>query len=240
MYTVFGFLNDFYLKRLLFDNTVLKVFICIHTSRGMEIIILSMTVSLFLILNPFASLPMFISVTRGCDEKTVRSYANNAILVAAALLIIFILIGEEFMGLLGVTMDTFRVAGGIIFLMMAIELVFGLKLSKDGGSKGAPWAIIASPVLTGPGVITASIIFSSEHGLHLAIIASVIALFMTWLILRFSSRILQAVGEQAIGICTKIFGLFVAAMGVQSIFYGSLHWFEINFDTILSSVIAIL
>lgn len=206
----------------------------------MEIIILSMTVSLFLILNPFASLPMFISVTQGCDEKTIRSYANNAIFVAALLLLVFLFIGEDLMSLLGVTMDTFRVAGGIIFFLMAIELVFGLKLSKQAGAKGAPWAIIASPVLTGPGVITASILLSSQHGLLLAAIASIIALFLTWLILRFSSAILRVVGEQAIGICTKIFGLFVAAMGVQSIFSGTLHWFEINIEPMTSIILSLL
>ena len=197
-------------------------------------IIVSMTISLFLILDPFASLPMFISVTQGLDEKTVRTYANNSVLVAAILLLIFLFFGETLMGLFGVTMDTFRVAGGIIFLMMAIELVFGLKLTKQDGSKGAAWAVIASPVLTGPGVITAAIIFSSENGLLPAMIAGIVALLITWVILRASTRIMRVVGEQAMSICTKIIGLFIAAMGVQSIFTGTLNWFEINFNTVSS------
>ena len=141
------------------------------------------------------------------------------------------------MGLFGVTMDTFRVAGGIIFLMMAIELVFGLKLTKQDGSKGAAWAVIASPVLTGPGVITAAILFSSENGLLPAMIAGIVALLITWIILRSSTRIMRMVGEQAMGICTKIIGLFIAAMGVQSIFTGTLHWFEINFDAVASIMV---
>ena len=197
-------------------------------------IIVSMTISLFLILDPFASLPMFISVTQGLDEKTVRTYANNSVLVAAILLLIFLVFGETLMGLFGVTMDTFRVAGGIIFLMMAIELVFGLKLTKQDGSKGAAWAVIASPVLTGPGVITAAIIFSSENGLLPAMIAGIVALLITWVILRASTRIMRVVDEQAMSICTKIIGLFIAAMGVQSIFTGTLNWFEINFNTVSS------
>lgn len=203
-------------------------------------IIVSMTISLFLILDPFASLPMFISVTDGLDEKTIRSYANYSVLVAAILLLVFLFFGEDLMGLFGVTMDTFRVAGGIIFLMMAIELVFGMKLTKQGSSKGAAWAIIASPVLTGPGVITAAIIFSSENGLIPAVIASVVALLITWVILRMSSRIMHVVGEQAMGICTKIIGLFIAAMGVQSIFTGTLNWFQANIDTVANAVMMVL
>ena len=203
-------------------------------------IIVSMTISLFLILDPFASLPMFINVTEGLDDRTMRTYANNSVLVAAILLLVFLLFGETLMGLFGVTMDTFRVAGGIIFLMMAIELVFGLKLSKQDGSKGAAWAVIASPVLTGPGVITAAIIFSSENGMLPATIASITALLLTWVILRMSGRIMHVVGEQAIAICTKIIGLFIAAMGVQSIFTGTLNWFELNLDSVANAVMMLV
>ena len=73
-------------------------------------VILSMVISLFLILDPFASLPMFLSITKDLDEKTVRSYANKAVLVATVLLIVFIFFGQDIMGLFGVTMDSFRVA----------------------------------------------------------------------------------------------------------------------------------
>lgn len=203
-------------------------------------IILSMTISLFLILDPFASLPMFISVTEGLDEKTIRTYANYSVLVATILLLVFLFFGEDLMGLFGVTMDTFRVAGGIIFLMMAIELVFGLKMASHSSSKGAAWAVIASPVLTGPGVITAAIIFSSENGLMSTMIASAIALALTWVILRLSTRIMHVVGEQAMGICTKIIGLFIAAIGVQSIFTGTLNWFEANMGVVTSMVAMVL
>ena len=214
---------------------------CIYAYQNWHVmdlgIIVSMTVSLFLILDPFASLPMFISVTQGLDEKTIRTYANNSVLVAAILLVIFLFFGEDIMGLFGVTMDTFRVAGGIIFLMMAIELVFGFKLSHSEGEKGAAWAVIASPVLTGPGVITAAVLLSTENGLIPVLIASIIALTMTWVILRMSSKIMRAVGEQALSIFTKVIGLFIASMGVQSIFAGSLGWFQANMN-VVSQVIS--
>ena len=153
------------------------------------------------------------------------------------LLIVFIFFGQDIMGLFGVTMDSFRVAGGIIFLMMAIELVFGFKLSHSEGEKGAAWAVIASPVLTGPGVITAAVLLSTENGLIPVLIASIIALTMTWIILRMSSRIMHAVGEQALSIFPQVIGLFIASMGVQSIFAGSLGWFQANMN-VVSQVIS--
>lgn len=186
----------------------------------------SLTVSLFFILNPFASLPLFISVTRGLDVKVRNSYANKAVLVAAVLLLVFVFVGNDLMGIFGVTMDSFRVAGGIVLLMMAIELVFGLKLAQMDDRDGASWAIIASPVLTGPGMITAAVLFANQYGLVTVIIASILALFLTWMILRLSDRILHIVGEQAIGMVTKIIGLLIAAMGIENMFSGSLGWFE--------------
>ena len=194
-----------------------------------------MTVSLFFILNPFASLPLFISVTRGLDVKVRNSYANKAVLVAAVLLLVFVFVGNDLMGIFGVTMDSFRVAGGIVLLMMAIELVFGLKLAQMDDRDGASWAIIASPVLTGPGMITAAVLFANQYGLVTVIIASILALFLTWMILRLSDRILHIVGEQAIGMVTKVIGLLIAAMGIENMFSGSLGWFEAH--TVVASAI---
>ena len=197
-------------------------------------IILSLTVSLFFILDPFASLPMFINITKDLDERTMKSYANKAIVVAAILLYAFMFIGNDLMDIFGVSMDSFRVAGGIIFLMMAIELVFGLNLSKMDDEKGAKWAIIASPILTGPGVITTAILFSDQQGILTVMIAGTIALLLTWVILRCSPIIMKYVGEQALGIVTKIIGLFIAAMGVESIFSGSLGWFQSNIADLIT------
>ena len=197
-------------------------------------IVLSLTVSLFFILDPFASLPMFINITKGLEEREVKAYADKATLVAAILLFVFMFIGEDLMGIFGVTMDSFRVAGGIIFLMMAIELVFGLSLSKMDDEKGAKWAIIASPILTGPGVITTAILFSSHYGYLTVMVAGALALIITWAILRNSSIIMRYVGEQALGIMTKIIGLFIAAMGVESIFAGSLGWFQTNMSDVIA------
>ena len=203
--------------------------------------IVTLSISLFLILDPFASVPMFISVTKGLDSSTVKSYANKAIVVAAVLLLIFVFIGSSLMDIFGVSMDSFRVAGGIIFLMMAVELVFGLKLSNTDDEKGAKWAIIASPVLTGPGVITTAILMSSTYGTIPVIVSSVIALAVTWIILRNSDFVIRHVGEQALGIITRIIGLFIAAMGIESIFSGSLDWFTShNVTEIVCSLIAVI
>lgn len=103
--------------------------------------LLTVAVSLFFILDPFASLPVFMSVTKGLDGDTVRSYADRAALVAAVLLVVFIFAGPYLMDVFGITMDSFRVAGGIMLLLMAVDLVFDLSQSKksESGARGSSW-----------------------------------------------------------------------------------------------------
>lgn len=185
----------------------------------------TVAVSLFIILDPFASLPVFLSVTKDSDEKVRRSYADKAVLVSAILLIVFTIAGPSLMDLFGVTMDSFRVAGGIMLFLMAVQLVFDLN-PEGGDEKGAPWVIVACPILTGPGSITQAIIFSDDYGVATVIVAAVMALAATWVLLRLSGPIMRMVGDQTVGVFSRIIGLMVGAMGVEYIFQGSFAWYS--------------
>lgn len=189
--------------------------------------VVTMAVSFVMIMDPFASLPMFISVTRGLDEATVRSYSNKAVFVAAVLLFAFVLAGGTLMSLFGITMESFQIAGGLVLLMMAVEMVFGLKLGNSKGESDAPWVIIATPMLSGPGIITAAIIFSNEAGIAEAIIASVIALAVNWILLRCSTAIMKVVGERTLDILSRIVGLMIAALGVEYVLGGTVDWLSV-------------
>lgn len=199
-------------------------------------IVLMLSVSLFFILDPFASIPAFISVTKNLDKKIISSYANKAVLVAAILLFVFMFLGDDLMRIFGITIDSFRAAGGLILTLMGLDIVFSLKLTSRGAESGAAWVIIATPILTGPGVITASILFSTQFGIPAVMAAGLIALFSTWVILRLSGFILEKVGSQVIDVISKVIGLFIAAMGVEYMFRGATDWVL----TYLNSMISII
>jgi len=188
-------------------------------------IVATLTLSLFLIYNPFASLPIFMSVSKGMDTNVVKSYANKAIVVAGLLLAIFVIIGPMLMELFNVTMNGFRVAGGLILLLMSVEIIFGMNIWK-GGANDAAWVIVATPILTGPGVITTAVLFSDQYGMLPVLLAGVISLAITWLLLRNSAQIMKFAGNQSINIMSKIVGLLIAAMAIEYIFSGSVGWFE--------------
>ena len=184
----------------------------------------SVTLSIFLVMNPFSSIPTFLSITNGVDGDTMRRYANRAVVVAGVLLFVFVFIGSPLMSIFGVTMESFRVAGGIILIMMGAELVFGLKLNKVENEEDAPWIIVATPIMTGPGVITAAILFTQGYGYALVVLAGVIALAATWALLRIAPSIVKVVGINALNITSKIVGLLLTALGVEYMLQGANEW----------------
>jgi multiple antibiotic resistance protein len=194
------------------------------------------TALLFFIFDPFASLPIFISMTKSLDDKQKTQAANNAIIVAAVLFFIFTLIGTNLLSLFGVSVDSFRVAGGIVLILMAVEIIFGLNLTKQGENNVA-WVIIATPILTGPGVITTAILLTASVGLVTTLFAGVISLAITWGLLRNSVYIVRRVGNNIIEIFSKIIGLLIAAMAVEYILRGVSDWISANMhDVIFTSL----
>ena len=191
----------------------------------------SVTLSIFLVMNPFSSIPTFLSITKGVDKDTMRGYANRAVVVAGILLFVFIFIGSPLMSVFGVTMESFRVAGGVILVLMGAELVFSLRLNKSADEKDAPWIIVATPIMTGPGVITAAILFTQGYGYALVVVAGVLALAVTWALLRMSPSIVRLVGVNALNITSKIVGLLLAALGVEYMFQGANQWVAMYWGT---------
>jgi multiple antibiotic resistance protein len=180
-------------------------------------------VLLFFIFDPFASLPIFIALTKGqTDQERMRS-ANNAIITSAILFVVFALVGTLLLDLFSVSVDGFRIAGGIVLLLMAVEIIFGLSFSK-GGEKDVAWVIIATPILTGPGVITTAILLVSKFDVVTTLLAGAFALIVTWLLLHNSVYIVRKIGNNAIDVFSRIIGLLLAAVAVEYILTGAIDY----------------
>lgn len=189
---------------------------------GFEELIYATTL-LFFIFDPFATVPMFITLTRDQTPKEQMVSANKAVLVAGILFVIFALIGAELLALFSISVDAFRIAGGIVLLLMAMEIIFSLQMSKKEETSVA-WVIIATPLLSGPGVITTAILLVHLYGHFTVLIAGVISLAITWGIMRNSLLISQKVGNNAIDVFSKIIGMLLAAIAVEFIMRGSVDF----------------
>ncbi|MDD1771484.1 MAG: MarC family protein [Methanomassiliicoccales archaeon] len=181
------------------------------------------TTLLFFIFDPFATVPMFITLTRGQTEKEQAASANKSVFVAGILFVVFALIGIQILDLFSISTNAFRIAGGIVLLMMSMEIIFSLHLSKSEDTNVA-WVIIATPLLSGPGVITTAILLVHVYGYVTVLIAGAISLALTWFIMRNSLLISKKVGNNAIEIFSKIIGLLLAAVSVEFIMQGSVDF----------------
>jgi multiple antibiotic resistance protein len=182
---------------------------------------------LFFIFDPFASVPVFIAMTKGYSEEALVSCANRAVAVAAILFVIFVLIGGQLLSLFGITTDGFRVAGGLVLLLMSMEIIFGLSLIRSGDQNVA-WVIIATPILTGPGVIATAIVLTTQSDPLTVLLAGSFSLIITWFLMRNAHRVTKVVGNQVIDIFSKVVGLLIAAMAIEYIFKGATGWLAAN------------
>ncbi|HUV24080.1 MAG TPA: MarC family protein, partial [Methanomassiliicoccales archaeon] len=165
--------------------------------------------------------------TKGLDEDVKVKSANKAILVSIILFVIFVLIGNNLLQIFDISISAFKLAGGIILFLLALEIIFGLQLGGQG-EKNVAWVVIASPLLTGPGVMTTAIVLAGQHGYLLTILAGLPVLLFTWFLLRKASLIVRLLGNNVIDITSRIIGLLVAAMGAEFVLSGVMEYAKTN------------
>ncbi len=182
-------------------------------------------VSIFIIMDPFASLPPFLAFMRRCKDADIKDTANKAILIAAALAVIFIFSGVEILKILSITLSDFKIAGGIVLVLLGLESVLNFSFSNhknEGGGLDSVAVLIATPLLTGPGLITTLVVLVDDFGLAPVLIALTLALLLSWLILRNAISLKNVLGERFILILCKVIALLLIALGVSYIKSGIL------------------
>lgn len=121
-------------------------------------------ITLFVIMDPFASLPAFIALTKGFNDSQRMKSANKAVLIAGILALIFLFAGTALLDVLGISLGSFRVAGGILLALLGLETVLGFSFNHHEKKRdlNAVAVLIATPLLTGPGLLSSLILLSSN------------------------------------------------------------------------------
>ena len=188
--------------------------------------VLEAFITLFVIMDPIGNLPLIINLTKGMPLKEVKKNIDRAIFVAAVLLFVFLFLGLRIFDFFGINLDSFQIAGGIILLIIGIMYVFGSSL-KYVKHHGADLSVpIGTPLLTGPGVITTTVILVKENGTLVTVIAAFLTLLATWLILINSSKLYKILGEHWTNVISRIMGIVLAAIAVKFITNGILNIME--------------
>ena len=185
--------------------------------------------ALLAVIDPLAILPIFIAVTMNQTESQRRKTARLSTIYAFLLLTLFILMGHVILVLFSITIDAFKVAGGILLMLIGLEMVHSrMSMVAHPNVKEYAEAVkaedvalmpLAMPMLSGPGAITTAMTVVGEGfsplkiGLTLLVAAAV--LFISYLLLISAEKVQRKIGSNGIGILTRLMGLLLIAYAVQ-------------------------
>jgi len=199
-------------------------------------------VMLIVVINPVAVAPVFVGVTRGMGSAERRSVLNRAVLVAFCVALFFLLAGRMMLSYLGVTMHAFAVSGGVLLFLIALPMLFGQRSplqspgstasgQHPGGGEDVAIFPMAIPMLAGPGTIATVLVLATQAGRdvrRLLVLAAVLACIyvISWPILHASDRVITRIGDDKVGIITRVLGIILAALAVQYVFNGITGYYD--------------
>lgn len=187
--------------------------------------------SFFTLINPLGTMPIFMTMTSELDSKHRKATAKKATLVAFVTIVIFAFSGQLMFNFFGISVNSFRVVGGVIFFIMGMDMLqarLGQVKIKESEVKSYVSDIsitpLAIPMICGPGAITNAIVLmddASTINLKIALFSAIIVvMFITYLILYSSSRIIKLIGQTGNNVMMRLMGLIVMVIAVEFFFAG--------------------
>jgi len=174
-------------------------------------------IPIFVAVDAIGLLPIFVSLTDGIDRPTKNKIIAQSILTAAILAVVFIISGRAIFKFLGITIEDFMIAGGVILFCIAIlDLVTHNKVERRSALELAA-VPIGTPLMVGPAVLTTSLITIDQHGIPLTIFAVLLNIIIAGLTFFFSDRLIRVLGKAGANALSKIFSLFLAAIAIMMI-----------------------
>lgn len=199
---------------------------------------IKMAIGLLAIVDPLGALPVFLAATAGQSLTQQRRTARIAALTAALTLLAAMLVGEWVLIAFGISLPAFRVSGGILFLMMAMSLLYARSSRASHSPEEDREAIdresvavvpLGIPLLAGPGGIAMVIVHAHRHNgaLHRPVLAVCIVavIALTWLVLEMAPLLARWLGRTGIKIVTRLMGLLLAAIAIEFIARGAIQLF---------------
>src|SRR5215213_10153709 len=174
-------------------------------------------VTLFVIMDPVGTIPIFLSLTRGRSRATVKRAAWQAVTVSFAVIVAFAFFGQRILDYLGISLPALQCAGGLLLLLVALELLTGKEETPTAGSDVN--VALVPLLLAGPGAIVATMVFSQQVDRVAEFVAVGLGVVLVhvalWLAMRFSMPILRLLREGGVVLVSRIAGLLLSAIAVQ-------------------------
>ncbi|MCA3448367.1 MAG: MarC family protein [Rhodobacter sp.] len=187
-------------------------------------------VTLFVVIDPLGLIPLFIALTRGMAPDHRRAVGLRACGIAAILLTLFGLFGQKLLDFVGISMPAFRIAGGILLFLTALDMLFERRTQRREGqmpdADHDPSVFpLAMPLIAGPGALAAMILLVGQSGPGLQGTAVVLGLMLAVILVIYvlflaAGPIERALGRTGTMVITRLLGMLLAALSVQFVIDG--------------------
>jgi multiple antibiotic resistance protein len=187
-------------------------------------------VTLFVVIDPIGMAPLFVALTQGMTPEHRNRVGLRALVIAFVLLAAFGLFGERLLTGIGISMPAFRISGGLLLFLIAVDMLFERRSDRRErrANETPPDPSVfplAMPLIAGPGALATMVLLSSSHsgdipalvGIHLVML---VVLVLTGLMFRLSGMIERGLGHTGIVVVTRLFGILLAALSVQFVLDG--------------------
>jgi multiple antibiotic resistance protein len=191
-------------------------------------------VALFIVIDPIGLAPLFIALTRGHTQSARLKIGLRALAVSAALLLVFGLAGDMVLSFLGISLPAFRIAGGILLFLTALDMLFDRRTKRRsdqaGGSSDHDPSIfpLAMPLIAGPGAIATMILLTGQAGGNALYITQIMlvagaVLLVVLALFAMAAPMERILGPVGINVVTRLLGMLLAALSVQLVLDGLLE-----------------
>ena len=185
--------------------------------------IITMSIQLFAIINPLSVLPVFLSCTQGLSKVERSKIVHITSLFVIALILTFALIGQLIINALQVSVSSFELGGGILVMIISVDMMKGTQ-SKTLDATQAALVPIATPLIVGPGTMATLIVLANSDNLINVLVAGMIAAFGVFLILQYSNKIANLIGNNGVQAVSRLMAIILAAIAANMIHSALLAW----------------
>ena len=186
--------------------------------------------TLFVVIDPPGLVPLFIALTRGMDAERRKAMALRACIIATCLLLLFGVAGEAILTFIGISMPAFRIAGGMLLYLTALDMLFERRTQRREGQLAEPdhdpsVFPLATPLIAGPGAIATMILLVGQSGDSWSGTIAVLALLVFMMVVTYAFLLASPPMERMLGrtgtiVITRLLGMLLAALSVQFVIDG--------------------
>jgi multiple antibiotic resistance protein len=179
--------------------------------------ILSVSLILFSVIDILGSIPIIVSLR----QKVGHIQSEKATIASGVLMIVFLFLGEKILGLFGVDISSFAIAGALVIFIIGLEMILGVEFFKheqiEGGATSSSIVPIAFPLIAGAGTMTTLLSLRAEYSLPNILVGIVVNLMFVYLVLKTTNWLERKLGKAGLNILRKVFGIILLSIAIKLI-----------------------